>query len=101
MDSYIVYQIKRYDIKGKQYLKTLGKYYIVDIGLRNVLLGNPGKDIGHVLKNVVYLELIRRGYDVYLSKVDDFVVNFVVKDEKVTKYIQVAASVRDDNTFNR
>jgi len=60
MDSFIVYQAKRYDIKGKQYLKTLEKYYIVDIGLRNVMLGNPGKDIGHVLENVVYLELLRR-----------------------------------------
>ena len=95
MDSYIVYQAKRYDIKGKQYLKTLEKYYIVDIGLRNVLLGNPGKDIGHVLENVVYLELIRRGYDVYIGKVDDVEVDFVAKDEKGTKYIQVAASVRD------
>ena len=101
MDSYIVYQAKRYDIKGKQYLKTLEKYYIVDIGLRNVLLGNPGKDIGHVLENVVYLELIRRGYDVYIGKVDDVEVDFVVKDEEGTKYIQVAASVRDENTLAR
>ena len=100
-DSYIVYQAKRYDIKGKQYLKTLEKYYIVDIGLRNALLGNPGKDIGHVLENVIYLELIRRGYDVYIGKVDDVEVDFVVKDEKGTKYIQVAASVRDENTLAR
>ena len=101
MDSYIVYQAKRYDIRGRQYLKTLEKYYIVDIGLRNVLLGNPGKDIGHVLENIVYLELIRRGYDVYIGKVDDIVVDFVVKDENGTKYIQVAASVRDETTLAR
>lgn len=101
MDSYIVYQAKRYDIRGKQYLKTLEKYYIVDIGLRNVLLGNPGKDIGHVLENVVYLELIRRGYDVYIGKVDDIEVDFVLKDENGTKYIQVAASVRDETTLAR
>ena len=101
MDSYIVYQAKRYDIKGKQYLKTLEKYYIVDIGLRNVMLGNPGKDIGHTLENIVYLELLRRGYDVYIGKVDDVEVDFVVKDEEGTKYIQVAASVRDENTLSR
>jgi predicted AAA+ superfamily ATPase len=101
MEAYIVYQAKRYDIKGKQYLKTLEKYYIVDIGLRNAMLGNIGRDIGHVLENVIYLELIRRGYDVYIGKVDDVEVDFMIKDEKGTKYIQVAASVRDENTLER
>lgn len=101
MESYIVYQAKRYDIKGKQYLKTLEKYYIVDIGLRNAMLGNIGKDVGHVLENVIYLELIRRGYDVYIGKVDNVEVDFVIKDEQGTKYIQVAASVRDENTLER
>lgn len=101
MEAYIVYQAKRFDIKGKQYLKTLEKYYIVDIGLRNAILGNVGKDVGHVLENVVYLELIRRGYDVYIGKVDDAEVDFVIKDEQGTKYIQVAASVRDDSTLTR
>lgn len=101
MEAYIVYQAKRYDIKGKQYLKTLEKYYIVDIGLRNAMLGNIGKDVGHILENVVYLELIRRGYDVYIGKVDDVEVDFVIKDEQGTKYIQVAASVRDENTLER
>lgn len=101
MEAYIVYQAKRYNIKGKQYLKTLEKYYIVDIGLRNALLGNAGKDIGHVLENVVYLELIRRGYEVYIGKIDDAEVDFVCKDETGIKYIQVAASVRDENTLAR
>jgi predicted AAA+ superfamily ATPase len=101
MEAFIVYQAKRYDIKGKQYLKTLEKYYIVDIGLRNAMLGNTGKDVGHVLENVIYLELIRRGYDVYIGKVDDVEVDFVIKDEQGTKYIQVAASVRDENTLKR
>jgi uncharacterized protein len=101
MESYIVYQAKRYDIKGKQYLKTLEKYYIVDIGLRNAMLGNVGKDVGHVLENVVYLELIRRCYDVYIGKVDDVEVDFVIKDEQGRKYIQVAASVRDENILAR
>jgi len=101
MESYLVYQAKRYDIKGKQYLKTLDKYYVVDIGLRNVMLGSTGKDVGHILENVIYLELIRRGYDVYIGKVDEVEVDFVIKDEKGTKYIQVAASVRDENTLSR
>ena len=69
-ESYIIYQAKRYDIKGKQYLKTLDKYYVVDIGLRYMLLGKKSMDAGHILENVVYLELLRRGYDVYIGKVD-------------------------------
>jgi hypothetical protein len=101
MESYIVYEAKRYDIKGKQYLKTLEKYYIVDIGLRNAMLGNAGKDVGRVLENVVYLELIRRGYEVYIGKVDEVEVDFVCKEETGIKYIQVAASVRDENTLAR
>jgi predicted AAA+ superfamily ATPase len=101
MESYIVYQTKRYDIKGRQYLKTLEKYYIVDIGLRNAMLGNRGRDIGHILENVIYLELHRRGYDVYIGKVEDMEVDFVARDENGTKYIQVAASVRDENTLAR
>lgn len=101
LEAYIVYEAKRYDIKGKQYLKTLEKYYLVDIGLRNAMLGNTGKDVGHILENVIYLELIRRGYEVYIGKVDDVEVDFVCKDEMGIKYIQVAASVRDDNTLAR
>lgn len=101
MESYIVYEAKRFDIKGKQYLKTLEKYYIVDIGLRNTMLGKTGKDVGHILENVIYLELIRRGYDVYVGKVDNVEVDFVIKDEVGTKYIQVAASVRDVQTLAR
>ena len=101
MESYIVYQAKRYDIKGKQYLKTLEKYYTVDIGLRNALIGNKGKDIGHILENVIYLELIRRGYDVYVGKIDNVEVDFVAKNETGLKYIQVAATVRDEKTLER
>ena len=67
-ESYIIYQAKRYDIKGKQYLKTLEKYYIVDIGMRYMLLGSRQADAGHILENIVYLELLRRGYDVYAGK---------------------------------
>ena len=65
MESYIIYQAKRYNVKGKQYLKTLEKYYVVDIGMRYMLLGSRSTDVGHILENVVYLELLRRGYDVF------------------------------------
>lgn len=102
IESYIVYQVKRYDIKGKQYLKTLEKYYLVDIGLRNTMLGSShGRDMGHVLENVVYLELLRRGYDLYIGKVDNLEIDFVAKGANGVKYIQVAASVRDSRTLER
>ena len=101
MDSFVIYQAKRYNIKGKQYLKTLEKYYVVDIGMRTMLLGSRAMDVGHVLENVVYLELLRRGYEVYVGKVDDLEVDFVAMDQKRTIYYQVAASVRDENTLRR
>ncbi|MDD5021919.1 MAG: ATP-binding protein [Endomicrobiaceae bacterium] len=101
-NSYIVYQANRYDIKGKQYLKTLAKYYVVDIGLRNILLNNRNDDIGHVLENIVYLELIRRGYKVSIGKViGDKEVDFVAINEKQTVYYQVASSVVDSKTLKR
>lgn len=101
MESFIVYQAKRYNIKGKQYLKTLEKYYVVDIGLRYMLLGSRSTDVGHILENVIYLELLRRGYDVYVGKIDDLEVDFVAQDQKKTTYYQVAATVRDENTLKR
>ena len=101
MQSYVVYQANRYSVKGKQYLKTLEKYYAADIGMRYMLLGSRSTDVGHMLENVVYLELLRRGYDVYVGKVDEFEVDFVVMDGKRTAYYQVAATVRDENTLNR
>ena len=81
-ESYIIYQAKRYNIKGKQYLKTLEKYYIVDIGMRYMLLGSRRADAGHVLENIVYLELLRRGYDVYVGKIDSYEVDFVAQNKK-------------------
>ena len=101
MESFIIYQAKRYDIKGKQYLKTLDKYYLVDIGFRNMLLGNKGTDVGHILENIVYLELLRRGKKVYVGKVGDLEVDFVAQDAKGKVYYQVAATVRDEETLNR
>jgi predicted AAA+ superfamily ATPase len=101
MESFIIYQAKRYNIRGKQYLKTLEKYYVVDIGMRYMLLGTSGTDVGHILENIVYLELLRRGYAVYIGKIDDLDVDFVARGNKGVQYIQVAASVRDENTLSR
>lgn len=101
LDSYIVYQAKRYDIRGKQHLKTLEKYYAVDIGLRYFLLGRSHADTGHLLENVVYLELLRRGYQVFVGKWDELEVDFVAVHQEGTLYVQVAATVRDENTLQR
>ena len=101
MESFVVYQAKRYNVKGKQYLKTLEKYYVVDGGLRAMLLGSKAMDAGHILENVVYLELLRRGYDVYVGKVDELEVDFVAMDDKRIIYYQVAATVRDETTLQR
>ena len=101
MESYIVYQVKRFNIRGKQYLKTLEKYYSVDTGLRYLLLGSSGTDVGHILENVVYLELLRRGFSVYIGKLDELEVDFVANNQKGLLYIQVAASVRDEKTLQR
>lgn len=100
-ESYIIYQTKRYDIKGKQYLKTLEKYYIVDIGMRYMLLGSRQADAGHILENVVYLELLRRGYDVYVGKIGTFEVDFVAKNSRGTIYYQVALTTHDESTLQR
>lgn len=101
MESFVVYQAKRYDVKGKNYLKTLDKYYVVDIGLRYMLLGSKNADTGHILENIIYLELIRRGYKVYVGKVENEEVDFVAMNSKGTIYYQVAASVRDESTLER
>lgn len=101
MDSMIIYQAKRYNIKGKQYLKTLEKYYVVDIGLRYMLLGKRSTDVGHILENVIYLELIRRSYDVYAGQVGDVEVDFVAMNQDGINYFQVAASVRNEETLSR
>ena len=101
MESYVIYQAKRYNIRGKEHLKTLEKYYVVDIGLRYMLLGARSTDVGHMLENIVYLELLRRGYDVSVGKIDDLEVDFVAHDGKTTEYYQVAATVREESTLKR
>jgi predicted AAA+ superfamily ATPase len=101
LDSYIFYKVDRYDIKGKNFLKTLSKYYIVDLGLRNNLLASSESDIGHQIENIVYLELIRRGYQVSIGKLTDKEVDFVAKSQEGLSYFQVSASVLDENTLKR
>lgn len=100
-ESYIIYKAKRYNIKGKQYLKTLEKYYIVDVGMRYMLLGSRQADAGHILENVVYLELLRRGYEVFVGKIDSFEVDFVAQDHRGIIYYQVALTTHDENTLKR
>ncbi|NDO18157.1 ATP-binding protein [Lachnospiraceae bacterium MD329] len=101
LDSMMIYQAKRYNIKGKRYLKTLEKYYVVDIGLRYMLLGKRSTDVGHILENVVYLELMRRGYDVYVGQSGEAEVDFVAMNSDGITYFQVSASVRDEKTLER
>jgi len=100
-ESYIVYPARRYNIKGKEYLKSLEKYYIVDIGMKYMLLGSKMMDTGHILENVAYLELLRRGYDVYVGKIGNYEVDFVAQNHKGIIYYQVALTVRDEQTLQR
>ncbi len=94
-ESFFLYKANRYDIKGKQYLKTCEKYYVCDLGVRYFMLGRKLGDRGHILENIVYLELIRRGYEVYIGKVDDFEVDFVAIDSSGKRYFQVCETLKD------
>lgn len=102
LESYILYKVNRFDIKGKQLLKTQEKYYLSDLGLRTYLLGkNYTKDLGHILENVIFLELRRKGYRIYIGKNDTKEVDFVVETNDDYIYVQVALSVRDKQTLAR
>lgn len=101
MASFIVYQVRRFDVKGKQYLKTQEKYYVVDSGLRFMLLGYRDADWGHLLENIVYLELFRRGYSIFIGKVGTAEVDFVAQKGDETVYYQVAATLRTPETLER
>ena len=100
-DSLILYEVKRYDIKGKQLLANLSKYYIVDIALRQLLLTNKSTDMGHILENIVYLELLRRGYEVYVGVFKNTEVDFVAVNNEEINYYQVSLTVLDENTLAR
>ena len=102
LESYLIYKIERFDIKGKNHLAREYKYYAVDTGLRNYLLGKKANiDMEHILENIVYLELLRRGYKVYIGKIDDYEIDFVAENQNGLKYFQVALSVREESTLNR
>lgn len=101
LECFLIYKAERYDVKGKQLLKTLEKYYVVDVGLRRHLLSGRSQDVGHILENVVFLELLRRGYKVHIGKVGSLEVDFVAKNANGTEYYQVAATVRDHATLER
>lgn len=100
-NAYIIYKASRFDLKGKLFLKTLEKYYIVDTGIRNQLTGLRNTDYGHVLENVIYLELIRRGYRVSIGKIGPLEVDFVAEKANQKKYFQVSATILDENTRER
>lgn len=95
----MLYDVKRFDIKGKEYLKTLGKYYVVDIGLRNYLLGF--RDRGHALENIVYFELLRRGFDVSIGKIDNLEVDYIATNANEKMYIQVTESMKNESVRER
>ena len=100
-EAYLFYEIKRFDVKGKEELKTLGKYYIVDIGLRNYLLGYRDVDTGHMIENVVYFELLRRGYDVAVGKVGAQEIDFIATNDHEKIYFQVTDDMTAESTRQR
>ena len=100
-ECFILYKAGRYDVKGKQYLTTGNKYYLCDMGLRYYLLGTKRADLGHILENVVYLELLRRGYEVYIGKVGNAEIDFIAIGEEGEEYYQVALTVMEESTLER
>ena len=102
LESFLIYKAERFDVKGKNLLARDYKYYAVDTGLRSYLLGKKANtDMGHILENIVYLELLRRGLKVYVGKVDEYEVDFVAENRDGIKYYQVALSVRDEKILER
>ena len=99
--AFIFYSVGRYDVKGKQFLKTLGKHYIIDMGFRNMLLGYRDADRGHIIENIVFLELLRRDYRVYIGKIGETEVDFVAEKPKDKLYIQVTESMQSPETRER
>ena len=98
-ESFFLYKASRYDIKGKEYLKTQGKYYVSDLGFRYFMLGRKIGDFGYILENVVYFELLRRGYDVYIGKIEEYEVDFVAINNEGRLYVQVTDTLKgiDEN----
>ncbi len=100
-DACLFYEIKRYDIKGKEFLRTLSKYYIADIGLRNCILGFRNRDTGHVLENIVFFELLRRGYDVAVGKIGDQEIDFIATSAQERLYVQVTETMESEEVRRR
>ena len=102
LKSFLIYKAERFDVKGKNLLARDYKYYAVDSGLRSYLLGKKAdSDMGHILENIVYLELLRRGYKVYVGKVEELEIDFVAENRDGLKYYQVALTVRDEKVLER
>lgn len=101
VDSLLIYEVNRYNIKGKEFLSTLSKYYVADLGLRQMILGNRNVDMGHILENIIYLELLRRKGNVYVGQFDKKEIDFVVVNSNEVEYYQVALTILDENTLKR
>lgn len=102
LEAFLLYKVDRFDVKGKNVLSSGYKYYLVDLGFRNYLLGKKsGQDMGHILENIVYLELLRRGYKVYTGKVEDLEIDFVAENKNGLAYYQVSLTTRDEKTLER
>ena len=101
IDGLLIYEVNRYNIKGKEFLSTLSKYYVSDLGLRQMILGNRNIDMGHILENIIYLELLRRKANVYVGQFDKNEIDFVVINSNEVEYYQVALTVLDENTLKR
>ena len=101
VDGLLIYEVNRYNIKGKEFLSTLSKYYVSDLGLRQMILGNRNIDMGHILENIIYLELLRRKTNVYVGQFDKNEIDFVVINSNEVEYYQVALTVLDENTLKR
>jgi predicted AAA+ superfamily ATPase len=99
--AYIIYRADRYDIKGKEQLKTLAKYYVADTGIRNAIMGYSDNDIGHVLETVVYFELLRRGYQVFIGKWNNLYIDFLAVRQDTKKYYQVTLSMLAEDVRTR
>lgn len=101
VDGLLIYEVSRYNIKGKEFLSTLSKYYVSDLGLRQMILGNRNVDMGHILENIIYLELLRRKCNVCVGQFDKNEIDFVVINSNEVEYYQVALTVLDENTLKR
>ena len=101
VDSLLIYEVSRYNIKGKEFLSTLSKYYVSDLGLRQMILGNRNIDMGHILENIIYLELLRRKCNIYVGQFDKNEIDFVIINSNEVEYYQAVLTVLDENTLKR